>query len=137
MKGRTLTNCTWMKPDGDVLKLNLDGSVTNDNTGFGGTLRDSNGEVRLAYTGSNGPRSVLFQELQGTTAPLLLLPQSTTTLQHAKVEMATPTPSSAASAPSPSGSVSHTPINEPTPIDADTAAASISSDEETTLFESL
>ncbi|KAF9613105.1 hypothetical protein IFM89_005584 [Coptis chinensis] len=51
--------------------------------------------------------------------------------------MATPTPSSAASAPSPSGSVSHTPINEPTPIDADTAAASISSDEETTPFESL
>ncbi|KAF9600167.1 hypothetical protein IFM89_004991 [Coptis chinensis] len=35
-----------------------------------------------------------------------------------------------ASAPSPSGSVSHTPINEPTPIDADIEAASISSDEE-------
>ncbi|KAF9619796.1 hypothetical protein IFM89_009318 [Coptis chinensis] len=45
--------------------------------------------------------------------------------------MATPTPCSAASAPSPSGSVSHTPIDETTPIDADTAAASISSDEET------
>ncbi|KAF9614740.1 hypothetical protein IFM89_020573 [Coptis chinensis] len=25
MKGRTLTNYTWMKPDGDVLKLNSDG----------------------------------------------------------------------------------------------------------------
>ncbi|KAF9622077.1 hypothetical protein IFM89_029361 [Coptis chinensis] len=65
MKGKVLTNCIWMKPDEDVLKLNSDGSVTNDNTGFGGMLRDSNGEVKLAYTRSNGSHSVLFQELQG------------------------------------------------------------------------
>ncbi|KAF9595189.1 hypothetical protein IFM89_037775 [Coptis chinensis] len=78
MKGKVITNCTWMKPDEDVLKLNSDGSVTNDNTRFGGMLRDSNGEVKLAYTASNGSRSVLFQELQdieSASTATLELPQ--------------------------------------------------------------
>ncbi|KAF9623901.1 hypothetical protein IFM89_006247 [Coptis chinensis] len=71
MKGRVLINCTWTKPHGDVLKLNSYGSVTNDNTGFGGMLLDSNGEVRLAYSGCNGPRSVLYQELHGIKYELI------------------------------------------------------------------
>ncbi|KAF9616626.1 hypothetical protein IFM89_030795 [Coptis chinensis] len=64
MKECTHITSMWTRLEEDVLKLNSDRSVTEDKTGFGGTLRDKNGEVKLVYTGSFGNPSVLFQELQ-------------------------------------------------------------------------
>ncbi|KAF9597881.1 hypothetical protein IFM89_022093 [Coptis chinensis] len=38
--------------------------MSESRCGIGGIIRDSNGEVQLAFTGSGGLRSVLFQELK-------------------------------------------------------------------------
>ncbi|KAF9611656.1 hypothetical protein IFM89_034127 [Coptis chinensis] len=58
----TPTNCIWIKPDGDTVKLNSDASVTNDHARTGGTIRDCNGDVLLAYSGSGGTRANVPQE---------------------------------------------------------------------------
>ncbi|KAF9588227.1 hypothetical protein IFM89_008627 [Coptis chinensis] len=52
-----LASCIWTKPDGDIVKLNSDASVTDDHAGTGDTIRDCNGDVLLAYSGSGGTRA--------------------------------------------------------------------------------
>ncbi|KAF9625968.1 hypothetical protein IFM89_028354, partial [Coptis chinensis] len=56
----TPTSCIWTKPDGDTVKLNSDASVTDDHAGTGGTIRDCNGDILLAYSGSGGNGSLVL-----------------------------------------------------------------------------
>ncbi|KAF9619683.1 hypothetical protein IFM89_008360 [Coptis chinensis] len=53
------------------VKLNSDASVTDDHARTGGIIRDCNGDVLLAYSGSGGTRSVLYQELKAIYDGLL------------------------------------------------------------------
>ncbi|KAF9626549.1 hypothetical protein IFM89_034962 [Coptis chinensis] len=43
--------------------LNTDGSVQESGNGYGGTIRDSQGNVLLGFAGSSSKPSVIFQEL--------------------------------------------------------------------------
>ncbi|KAF9587689.1 hypothetical protein IFM89_004521 [Coptis chinensis] len=55
--------CSWIKPGEDEVMLNPDGSVTASSCGYGDVLRNREGVVLGAYTGSSLNRSVTFQEL--------------------------------------------------------------------------
>ncbi|KAF9624895.1 hypothetical protein IFM89_015517 [Coptis chinensis] len=59
----TFIECSWIKPGEDEVMLNPDGSVTASSCGYGGVLRNREGAVLGAYTGSSLNRSVTFQEL--------------------------------------------------------------------------
>ncbi|KAF9620979.1 hypothetical protein IFM89_015801 [Coptis chinensis] len=68
----------------DTVKLNGDGSLTDYRSGNGGTIRDANGEVVLAYSEAGGLSSVLFQELKALLNGL----QGCLMLKIMKVEVA-------------------------------------------------
>ncbi|KAF9605374.1 hypothetical protein IFM89_016927 [Coptis chinensis] len=63
-RNRPLQECIWTKPLGDVVKLNIDGSLSDSRTGSGRTIHDCFGEVLLAFTSSGGMKSVIFQEMK-------------------------------------------------------------------------
>ncbi|KAF9602927.1 hypothetical protein IFM89_032809 [Coptis chinensis] len=48
--------CLWTKPPENVVKLNADGSMTDERCSAVGVIRDSEGEVLLAYTSGGGLR---------------------------------------------------------------------------------
>ncbi|KAF9612735.1 hypothetical protein IFM89_003745 [Coptis chinensis] len=53
----------WASAEEGSHMLNTDGSVHDNGNGFGGIIRDSLGNVTLAYVGSSHKPSVLFLEL--------------------------------------------------------------------------
>ncbi|KAI0511114.1 hypothetical protein KFK09_011737 [Dendrobium nobile] len=59
----------WLKPKAPAIKLNSDGSVDRFSTGFGGIIRDSFGEVIVAYASPLSPCMVIFAELMGLLYP--------------------------------------------------------------------
>ncbi|KAF9605576.1 hypothetical protein IFM89_017919 [Coptis chinensis] len=56
--------CIWRKQEVGTAKLNPDSSMSENGSGIGGIIRDSDGRTMLAYIGARGPRSVLYQELR-------------------------------------------------------------------------
>ncbi|KAF5202092.1 Ribonuclease h-like superfamily protein [Thalictrum thalictroides] len=59
----TFIPCTWTRPLQGTIKINCDGAVKADGSGFGGLLRDSEGQVVCAYSGRGFSSSVYQQEL--------------------------------------------------------------------------
>ncbi|KAF9596330.1 hypothetical protein IFM89_008856 [Coptis chinensis] len=55
--------CTWRSPDEEYYMLNTDGSVQQSGNGYGGTIRDSQGNVLMGFARSSSKPSVIFQEL--------------------------------------------------------------------------
>ncbi|KAF9615269.1 hypothetical protein IFM89_022596, partial [Coptis chinensis] len=55
--------CMWVKPDKDIVKLNTDGSITEDSAGIGGAIKYHAGEVLVAFNGSNSGKCILTQDL--------------------------------------------------------------------------
>ncbi|KAF9589463.1 hypothetical protein IFM89_024026 [Coptis chinensis] len=55
--------CTWRGPEEDYHMLNTDGSVQQVGNGFGGIIRDSQGNILLGFAGSSSKPSVIYQEL--------------------------------------------------------------------------
>ncbi|KAF9597185.1 hypothetical protein IFM89_016326 [Coptis chinensis] len=55
--------CTWRSPDEEYYMLNTDGLVQQSSNGYGGTIRDSQGNVLMGFAGGSSNTSVIFQEL--------------------------------------------------------------------------
>ncbi|KAF9590903.1 hypothetical protein IFM89_000159 [Coptis chinensis] len=55
--------CYWTKPNEDIAKLSTDGGVNGRGVGYGGIIRNNNGDTIVAYVGSSLNKSVIFQEL--------------------------------------------------------------------------
>ncbi|XP_026383439.1 uncharacterized protein LOC113278933 [Papaver somniferum] len=64
--------CTWIRPEGDVIMVNTDGSKTDLSGGSGVILRDKNGDVIGCQIGGSSPISVPAHELQGVELGLML-----------------------------------------------------------------
>ncbi|KAF9625163.1 hypothetical protein IFM89_019869 [Coptis chinensis] len=59
-KNNGAKQCSWLEPREGMVKLNLDGSLTDALASIGGIIRDSKGDVALAYTGAGGLKNVLY-----------------------------------------------------------------------------
>ncbi|KAF9619578.1 hypothetical protein IFM89_007405 [Coptis chinensis] len=55
------SNC-WEPPEASRVKLNEDGALNHQGAGHGGLIRDRNGVVLEAFSGSGGRQSVVVQE---------------------------------------------------------------------------
>ncbi|GAA0157964.1 hypothetical protein LIER_15111 [Lithospermum erythrorhizon] len=60
---RALSVVTWAKPSIGVLKLNVDGSYGLSHSAAGGVLRDSNGDLIMAFSLTTHPSSPLEAEV--------------------------------------------------------------------------
>ncbi|KAF9603508.1 hypothetical protein IFM89_036781 [Coptis chinensis] len=60
-KIKTSITCQWLKPELGIVKVNIDGSVSAHNNGFGGNARDSEGKVIFAYSGYDKSMSIRVQ----------------------------------------------------------------------------
>ncbi|KAL5706829.1 hypothetical protein ACHQM5_024947 [Ranunculus cassubicifolius] len=62
-ESKVITHCQWAKPSKGRVKLNTDGSVEANRFGYGGAIRDDMGRPVMGYFGSEGMKTVLYQEL--------------------------------------------------------------------------
>ncbi|OVA14100.1 Ribonuclease H domain [Macleaya cordata] len=67
-----LINCYWKKPFSGFVMINTDGSLNGDVAGFGAIIRDEEGNVLAAATGSSPPKTIILHELQGLETGLKL-----------------------------------------------------------------
>ncbi|KAF9617063.1 hypothetical protein IFM89_033168 [Coptis chinensis] len=58
-----VNQCVWQKPSFFV--LNPNGTLQPHCAGYGGVIRDKDGNALLTYNDSSKYRSILFQELLG------------------------------------------------------------------------
>ncbi|KAF5204158.1 Cyclin-dependent protein kinase inhibitor smr6 [Thalictrum thalictroides] len=72
LKAASYIPCTWSKPMQGIVKLNSDGAVRDSGNGFGGLLRNWEGEVLCAYSGNDICNSVFHQELNAVHQGLKL-----------------------------------------------------------------
>ncbi|KAF9590468.1 hypothetical protein IFM89_035345 [Coptis chinensis] len=84
MKDITHILCIWSKPAAGRVKLDVDGSVGQGHSGFGGIIWDEMGSNVLAYTGYNTNDSVVYQELLAIKEGL----QACKMMNYAQVEVA-------------------------------------------------
>ncbi|KAA8528375.1 hypothetical protein F0562_035730 [Nyssa sinensis] len=69
---RSITWCTWKKPDLGWTKLNTDGSIDRENAGFGGLLRDYRGDPICAYVSKALGDDIFLVELWAIWRGLIL-----------------------------------------------------------------
>ncbi|KAF5185168.1 hypothetical protein FRX31_025246 [Thalictrum thalictroides] len=62
-KKKNVQHYIWEKPDPRWLKLDYDGALNDQGTGYGGLIRNEDGYVLLAYIGCSKTNSVIIQEL--------------------------------------------------------------------------
>lgn len=59
-----ITFCWWEHPEQDYVKLSTDGSARDSDSGIGGLIRDSEGNVIAAFTGTGAAKDILSLESQ-------------------------------------------------------------------------
>ncbi|KAL8096328.1 hypothetical protein AgCh_037333 [Apium graveolens] len=64
--------CTWIKPEFGCMKLNTDGYIDKDGSGFGGLLRDYKGEPICAYASKASHDDIFMVELWAIWRGLVL-----------------------------------------------------------------
>ncbi|KAF9599570.1 hypothetical protein IFM89_039386 [Coptis chinensis] len=62
--------CRWKSAEQGAYMLNTDGSVQQNGTGYGGTIRDGLGNVVHAYAGCSTRNSVIHQEIEAIVVGL-------------------------------------------------------------------
>ncbi|KAF5203664.1 hypothetical protein FRX31_006748 [Thalictrum thalictroides] len=63
-KQKDAVHCSWEKPKREVFKINTDRSVREEGAGYGGLVRDSEGNMVVGFSCASSIKSVMFQELQ-------------------------------------------------------------------------